>query len=218
MTDRVYQYIGFAISRIRDELGLTQEELAEIMELSRASVANTEAGRQKVLIETVYTLALKLGIPVQYFFPTLEQLEEWHPDPVERPGRGRPLTGKDPKVPKNQVAKDRICVFDGCSKPVLARGYCRSHYQQLKTKGTVTQTNQRNKGRVCSADGCVKPATAKGYCQLHYRRVTRIGSVKLQAREKKVTPCVKCGEPAAARGLCMMHYQQLRREHGGNLK
>lgn len=51
---------GKAIALRRDELSLTQAELASRVGMSRASIANIERGRQNVLLHHVYDLAAAL--------------------------------------------------------------------------------------------------------------------------------------------------------------
>src|SRR5690348_7091597 len=48
---------GKAVALRRDELDLTQAELARQVGISRASIANIEKGRQNVLLHHVYDLA-----------------------------------------------------------------------------------------------------------------------------------------------------------------
>ncbi len=64
MDDRyVYQALGLKVSKARRKLGLTQKALSEKVGLSRASIANIEAGRQNVLVHQLYAFseALELG-------------------------------------------------------------------------------------------------------------------------------------------------------------
>lgn len=58
----IYGILGRAVSARRDELNLTQQALADKIGLSRASVANIESGRQKVLLHQVYALVRALGL------------------------------------------------------------------------------------------------------------------------------------------------------------
>lgn len=44
----------------RSALGLTQSEVAAVIGVSRASVANIEAGRQKLYVHQLYTIARAL--------------------------------------------------------------------------------------------------------------------------------------------------------------
>lgn len=61
--DGIYRALGTSVAQRRRELGMTQDVLALAVGLTRASVANIEAGKQRVLLHTVYRLisALKLA-------------------------------------------------------------------------------------------------------------------------------------------------------------
>ncbi len=54
---------GKAVAQRREELGLTQANLAGLVGMSRASIANIEKGRQNVLLHHVYDLAAALEMP-----------------------------------------------------------------------------------------------------------------------------------------------------------
>ncbi|QAY95264.1 XRE family transcriptional regulator [Methylovirgula ligni] len=54
---------GRAVAQRREELELTQADLAGLVGISRASVANIEKGRQNVLLHHVYDLATALEMP-----------------------------------------------------------------------------------------------------------------------------------------------------------
>ena len=56
--------IGRRIRRARDKAGITQEELAAAVGLSRTSIANLEAGRQGLCLEDAAAMARKLGTSV----------------------------------------------------------------------------------------------------------------------------------------------------------
>jgi transcriptional regulator with XRE-family HTH domain len=58
----LYRRLGRAVAKRRDELGLTQGEVAEKLGLSRASLANLENGRQRIMVHQLFGLvnALKL--------------------------------------------------------------------------------------------------------------------------------------------------------------
>lgn len=59
--DPVYRAFGSAVSTRRKALGLTQAQLASKVNMSRASIANIESGRQNILLHHVYALAVALG-------------------------------------------------------------------------------------------------------------------------------------------------------------
>jgi transcriptional regulator with XRE-family HTH domain len=54
---------GKAVAQRREELELTQADLAGLVGVSRASIANIEKGRQNVLLHHVYDLAAALEMP-----------------------------------------------------------------------------------------------------------------------------------------------------------
>lgn len=53
--------IGARIAQARKSMGLTQADLAKLMGLTRSSIANIEAGRQRVLAATLLALAEHVG-------------------------------------------------------------------------------------------------------------------------------------------------------------
>ncbi len=61
--DALYLAVGKAIAVRRDELELTQQALADAVGLSRASLANIETGRQKILLHYLYRIAATLKVP-----------------------------------------------------------------------------------------------------------------------------------------------------------
>ncbi|MCB1129554.1 MAG: helix-turn-helix transcriptional regulator [Verrucomicrobiae bacterium] len=64
-------------ARIREARGkkLTQEELAKATGLSRVSVVNIEAGRQKLLLHHVFRIAEALGLSVSDLIAPLETVK-----------------------------------------------------------------------------------------------------------------------------------------------
>jgi transcriptional regulator with XRE-family HTH domain len=58
----VYSALGESVATRRKALGLTQADIATKMGVSRASIANIEAGRQKVLLHQVYLFAAVLSL------------------------------------------------------------------------------------------------------------------------------------------------------------
>lgn len=59
--DPFYAAFGHLVRDARKKSGLTQEELGRLIGLTRTSVANIEAGRQKALLDTVYRIAGAVG-------------------------------------------------------------------------------------------------------------------------------------------------------------
>lgn len=64
---QIYRNLGTRIRSLRKGLQLTQDQLAKQIGISRASLANIEAGRQQVLVHHLFALAsaLQLDTPAQ---------------------------------------------------------------------------------------------------------------------------------------------------------
>lgn len=62
----IYRALGHKVRRFRNGAGRTQAQLAAEIGISRASLANMEAGRQQVLVHHLYAVceALDLDSPV----------------------------------------------------------------------------------------------------------------------------------------------------------
>lgn len=60
--------IGKVICRRRQELGLTQEALAERIEVTCQQVQRYEYGRNRLNVENLQRIAKALEVPVWYFF------------------------------------------------------------------------------------------------------------------------------------------------------
>lgn len=57
----LYAQLGRKVAAARKGLGMTQAELASRISLTRASVANIETGRQRVMLHDVFALVEALG-------------------------------------------------------------------------------------------------------------------------------------------------------------
>ncbi len=97
--ESIYRHIGAVIRRGRKRLKprLTQEELAQRVGISRASLANIETGRQSVLVHQLYALAAALDLAPADFLPPTEadpraDWDELLPDDLK-------------PVQKNQIAR-----------------------------------------------------------------------------------------------------------------
>lgn len=60
--DQIYRNLGKRIRGLRKGLGRTQYQLAKQIGISRASLANIEAGRQQVLVHHLFGLAIALDL------------------------------------------------------------------------------------------------------------------------------------------------------------
>ena len=60
--------IGKRIKRKREELGLTQNQVAQSIHISRAAYSQYETGGSSITAETLWDLAQALAVPVGYFY------------------------------------------------------------------------------------------------------------------------------------------------------
>lgn len=70
-TPEITKHIGLKIREARKEQKMRQAALAEIIKMSRASVANIELGNQALPIDKLYVVAYVLGKEVGYFLPEM---------------------------------------------------------------------------------------------------------------------------------------------------
>lgn len=60
--------IGGKLKKLRERAGLSQEKLAELMELSRFQIQKYERGQDALSPERLQQLAATLSVPIQEFF------------------------------------------------------------------------------------------------------------------------------------------------------
>lgn len=65
----IYVVVGQNIKRIRKEKGLTQVQLADLVQYNQGTIANTEnSSYQTFSLEFIYILSKKLNVPIAEFF------------------------------------------------------------------------------------------------------------------------------------------------------
>jgi transcriptional regulator with XRE-family HTH domain len=69
--EAIYGVVGERIKMRRKKLGMTQEQLAQKLEISRASLANIETGRQSILLHNLYSIAKAIELAPESLLPTL---------------------------------------------------------------------------------------------------------------------------------------------------
>jgi transcriptional regulator with XRE-family HTH domain len=86
-TKRIDAHVGERIRLRRTEFGLTQEQLAEALDVSYQQIQKYETGANRVSAGRILEIARKLGVDVGYFF---EGLSDDDPRlPLEHGGRQR---------------------------------------------------------------------------------------------------------------------------------
>ena len=66
--------IGARLSQLRSEKGLTQEDLASRLLLSRTSIVNIESGRQQLTMDNLYRISMSLDCPISTILPDNKML------------------------------------------------------------------------------------------------------------------------------------------------
>lgn len=65
----LYQRVGMRLRQARQLRGLTQFDLAQMVGMSRASIANIESGRQRLMLHTLWKLAEALQMDARQLLP-----------------------------------------------------------------------------------------------------------------------------------------------------
>lgn len=65
--EQIYKKLGKLIAERRTELLMSHAELAKKIRLSRSSVVNIEAGRQRISLHHLFAAEKALGYPCGYF-------------------------------------------------------------------------------------------------------------------------------------------------------
>jgi len=75
----VKKHFGAAVRLRRDNLGISQEELAGRAGLHRTYISDVERGARNVSLESIHRLATALEVPLSVLFAQLEELSSEHP-------------------------------------------------------------------------------------------------------------------------------------------
>lgn len=60
--------VGKRVKELRNKIGISQEELADIAELDRTYITSVECGRRNISIVNIEKLAIALNISLHEFF------------------------------------------------------------------------------------------------------------------------------------------------------
>lgn len=71
-SNEIDKFVGRRLKQRRDELGLSQEKLADKLGISFQQVQKYERGFNRVGASRLFAIAKELGVTVSYFFESLE--------------------------------------------------------------------------------------------------------------------------------------------------
>lgn len=74
--DTLYSEIGRRIRAERESLGFHQSDVATCVGLTRTSMVNIEAGRQRLPLHTLYAIADALGVSIRCLLPRNEMEDD----------------------------------------------------------------------------------------------------------------------------------------------
>lgn len=77
---RLYAEVGGRIRKARSARGQSQLELARAVGLTRSSIANIEAGRQRSAVHVLVLVAQALDVPPADLIPDIDAFDVDHPD------------------------------------------------------------------------------------------------------------------------------------------
>ena len=64
-----YREVGILLNKYRTGANITQEELAEVLEMPRATYANIERGRQRAPADVIWRISVYLDVPITRLLP-----------------------------------------------------------------------------------------------------------------------------------------------------
>ena len=71
----LYEHVGKNIKKIRRKRKIGQEELANIISLSRSSISNIEIGKHQASIYTIYEIAIALDCELTEILPSADHFK-----------------------------------------------------------------------------------------------------------------------------------------------
>lgn len=102
--DLLYKLVGDRVRRARRNTGISQAKLAKQLGMSRVSIVNIEAGRQRPPLHVLWAIADHLGTEVALLIPRTDEYRangaplKLDPDTIERieeAASGDPATRRD---------------------------------------------------------------------------------------------------------------------------
>src|SRR3954452_22785567 len=78
------RYVGARMRERRIMLGLTQQQMAELIGVTYQQAHKYEKGINRIAAGRLFTMAQALGVDVSYFFHDIESRQDFQPSPQQR--------------------------------------------------------------------------------------------------------------------------------------
>lgn len=170
---------GATLEEIGRRLGVSRErvrQVAVVLEARGIIRPRTEERAEAVQREKA-VIASKL-VRLRFLIRKYKRMRTLN---RHRQKAGLPKSGVLTRYP--MPGPESICLYEGCDRPVGARGYCDLHYIRLRETGLlwVRRITQAR----CS--DCGHPTYARGYCRVHYNAHRARGDLQ-STQPPKFTP------------------------------
>lgn len=73
----LYRFIGERIKKLRNQLSISQEDLANKVGIGRTSISNIELGRHQAPLHLLYKISDALGTEIHIFLPTTAEINDY---------------------------------------------------------------------------------------------------------------------------------------------
>ena len=147
MTDQELAiYIGLKIKEFRDQRGLTQKELADLIEMGNTTIANYEKGFRTPKKNTLFKIANALNVTIDDLFPILKQSDNSIIESIEEilsqldpePYQHNVLTYAEGQLEEQKQAKKKLAEVHDIVVEYIAYNY----YDQPVSAGTGRYLNE----------------------------------------------------------------------------
>nr|DAF53696.1 MAG TPA: Repressor protein CI [Siphoviridae sp. ctv838] len=147
MTDQELAiYIGLKIKEFRDQRGLTQKELADLIEMGNTTIANYEKGFRTPKKNTLFKIANALNVTIDDLFPILKQSDNSIIESVEEilfqldpePYQHNVLTYAEGQLEEQKQANKKLAEVHDIVVEYIAYNY----YDQPVSAGTGQYLNE----------------------------------------------------------------------------
>lgn len=147
MTDQELAiYIGLKIKEFRDQRGLTQKELADLIEMGNTTIANYEKGFRTPKKNTLFKIANALNVTIDDLFPILKQSDNSIIESIEEilskldpePYQHNVLTYAEGQLEEQKQAKKKLAEVHDIFVEYIAYNY----YDHPASAGTGQYLNE----------------------------------------------------------------------------